>query len=80
MSHRLDHGVNCHHSLLLQVRTTIGSSGNRNGGIGRNDCGVAVETEAVVEAATLAVAGASNNGQKSGGGIKVGSSQQSTKW
>ena len=45
--HGLDNGVYCHCSPLTQARTASGSSGNGNGGVGRNDCGVEVETESV---------------------------------
>ena len=31
----------------------IGSSGNRNGGVGRNNCGVAAKTEAVAVVAMV---------------------------
>ena len=75
------------------MRTASGSSDDRNVGIGRNDCGIAAETEAVgpaaaakktvvleaVEADTaLAEAGASNNQQNSDSSVNGGSSQQST--
>jgi hypothetical protein len=55
-----------------------GSSSDRNGSVGRNDCGIAAETETVAEVAMLAVAGASNNKQNSGGSVNGGSGQQST--
>ncbi len=36
LPHRLDHGIYCHRLLLLQARTTSGSSGKENGSIGGN--------------------------------------------
>ena len=47
MLHGLDHGVYCHCSPLAQERIASSSSGNRNDSVGRNDCGIVAESEAV---------------------------------
>ena len=74
--HGLDHGVYCHCSPLAQASMASGSSGDENGRVGRNECGVAAEAEAVVAAATVEMMAATaaklrlcgGNGTGGGGG------------